>query len=100
MANEIATADDIAEMKEIILGLQSEMQTLTHAFKAQQQDQMPEWVTVKEAAKYLRVKDSTVRTKVKKGQFDILREGKSILISREFLLNQSSLCASSSLVSL
>ena len=90
MAIEIATADDIAEMKQIMLGLESQVKKLTHAFKAQQQDQIPEWVTVKEAAKYLRVKDSTVRAKVKKGQFDTHREGKSILISRESLLNQSS----------
>ena len=90
MGIEIATSDDISEIKRIVLGLASQVETLTLDIKAQREGQMPEWLTVKEAAKYLRIGPATVRRKVRAGHFDTRRDGKNILISREYLLSQSS----------
>lgn len=90
MGIEIATSVDIAEIKKIMLGLASQVETLTQAVEAQRQEQMPEWLTVKEAAKYLRITPDTIRRKVRAGHFDTRRDGKNILISRECVLNQSS----------
>ncbi len=90
MGIEIATSADIAEIKKIMLGLASQVETLTQAVEAQRQDKMPEWLTVKEAAKYLRITPDTIRRKVRAGHFDTRRDGKNILISRECVLNQSS----------
>ncbi|MGH1579042.1 helix-turn-helix domain-containing protein [Planktotalea sp.] len=89
MGIEIATSEDIAEMKEIMLGLSSQVQSLTQTVEGLRQEQMPEWFTVKEAAEYLRVKPDTIRRKVRAGHFDTRREGKNILISRECIVDQS-----------
>ena len=100
MGIEIATSADIAEIKKIVLGLTSRVETLTQAVEAQRQEQMPQWLTVQEAAKYLRITPYTIRHKVRAGHFDTRRDGKNILISRECVLNQSSRRASSSAVAL
>jgi hypothetical protein len=73
MGIEIATSDEIEEIKKIMLGLSSKVDTLTLAVEAQRQDQMPEWLTVKEAAAYLRLTPDTVRRKVRAGHFDTRR---------------------------
>ena len=89
MGIEIATSSDIAEIKKIMLGLASQVETLTQVVEAQRQEKMPEWLTVKEAAKYLRITPDTIRRKVQAGHFDTRRDGKNILISRDCVLNQS-----------
>ena len=90
MGIEIATSDDLANMNQLLLGLASEVKTLVQAVEALRQEQTPEWLTVKEAANYLRLTPDTIRRKVRAGHFDTRREGKNILISRECVLNQSS----------
>ena len=90
MGIEIATSDDFAKMKQLLVGITSELKTLTLTVEALRQEQTPEWLTVKEAANYLRLTPDTIRRKVRAGHFDTRREGKNILISRESLLNQSS----------
>jgi len=87
---EIATSKEIADLKRLVVGLTGKVEVLTRAFEAQRQEQMPEWLTVKEAAKYLRITPDTIRRKVRAGHFDTRRDGKNILISRECVLNQSS----------
>ena len=89
MGIEIATSSDIAEIKKIMLGLASQVEALTQVVEAQRQEKMPEWLTVKEAAKYLRITPDTIRRKVQAGHFDTRRHGKNILISRDCVLNQS-----------
>ena len=89
MGIEIATSSDIAEIKKIMLDLASQVETLTQVVDAQRQEKMPEWLTVKEAAKYLRITPDTIRRKVQAGHFDARRDGKNILISRDCVLNQS-----------
>lgn len=88
MGIEIATTEDIAEMKEIMLGLSSQVRSLTQTVEGLRQEQMPEWLTVKEAAAYLRITADTIRRKVRAGHFDTRRDGKNILISRNCLLDQ------------
>jgi len=100
MGIEIATSKEIADLKELVTGLGRKMDTLTRAFEAHADSQLPEWFTVKEAAEYLRLTPDTIRRKVRAGHFDTRREGKNILISRESMLDQSSRSASSSAVSL
>ena len=90
MGIEIATSDDLAKTNQLLLGLASEVKTLVQAVEALRQEQTPEWLTVKEAANYLRLTPDTIRRKVRAGHFDTRREGKNILISRECVLNQSS----------
>ena len=90
MGIEIATSDDIAKTNQLLLGIASEVKTLVQAVEALRQEQTPEWLTVKEAANYLRLTPDTIRRKVRAGHFDTRREGKNILISRECVLNQSS----------
>jgi len=88
MGIEIATSADIAEIKKAMLGLASQVQSLTQTIEGLRQEQMPEWLTVKEAATYLRITPDTIRRKVRAGHFDTRRDGKNILISRECLLDQ------------
>ncbi len=90
MGIEIATSEEIADLKRLVVGLSGQVQGLTRAFEAQAQGQLPEWLTVKEAAKYLRITPDTIRRKVRAGHFDTRRDGKNILISRESVLDQSS----------
>ena len=100
MAIEIATSEEIADLKRLVVGLTGKVETLALAFEAQMQDRLPEWLTVREAADYLRLTPDTVRRKVRAGHFDTRRDGKNILIHRQCLLDQSSRRASSSAVSL
>lgn len=90
MGIEIATSAEIAEIKKAMLGLVSQVQSLTQTIEGLRQEQMPEWLTVKEAAKYLRITPDTIRRKVRVGHFDTRRDGKNILINRESLMDQSS----------
>ena len=90
MGIEIATSDDFAKMNQLLVGIASEIKTLAQTIEAMRQEQTPEWLTVKEAANHLRVTPDTIRRRVSAGHFDTRREGKSILISRECVLNQSS----------
>ncbi|WP_147112177.1 helix-turn-helix domain-containing protein [Tateyamaria sp. syn59] len=89
MGIEIATSEDIAEIKKMMVGLATQVQTLTQVVEAQRKEQMPEWLTVKEAATYLRLTPDTIRRKVRAGHFDTRREGKNILIARSCVLEQS-----------
>ena len=100
MAIKIATSEEIADIKRLIVGLTGKVETLALAFEAQTQDRPPEWLTVREAADYLRIIPDTVRRKVRAGHFDTRRDGKIILIHRQCLLDRSSPRASSSTVSL
>ena len=89
MSIEIATSDDIAEIKRLMLETQAQLRSLNRTLESQQKNQLPEWFTVKEAATYLRLTPDTIRRKVRTGHFDTRREGKNILIGRESLLDQS-----------
>ena len=90
MGIEIATAEEIADLKSLVVGLSSKVEVLACAFEAQTQGQLPEWITVKEAAEYLRLTPDTIRRKVRAGHFDTRRDGKNILISCACVLDQSS----------
>ncbi len=90
MGIEIATSEEIADLKRLVIGLSGKVEGLTRAFEAQTQGRLPEWLTVQEAAEYLRYESVTIRRKVRQGLFDTRRDGKKILISRESLLDQSS----------
>lgn len=90
MGIEIATSEEIADLKRLVVGLTGKVELLARSFEAQVQGQLPEWLTVKEAAEYLRITPDTIRRKVRAGRFDTRRDGKNILISRECVLDQSS----------
>lgn len=89
MPIEIATADDIKDLKKLVEYLNDHVNDLTQMLAAQVQSQLPEWLTVQESADFLRVKPATIRRKVQAGHFQTRRDGKKILISRESVLDQS-----------
>lgn len=90
MGIEIATSAEIEEIKDIVLNLNSQVLHLTKALEAQRQEQLPDWLTVKEAADYLRISPDTIRRKVKAGHFETRRDGKNILIARDTIVTQAS----------
>ena len=62
------------------------MDALSRSIDQSQRADLSDWLTVKEAAKHLRLTPDTIRRKVRASQFDTRREGKLILIARDCLL--------------
>ncbi|EFO32575.1 putative DNA binding domain-containing protein [Roseibium sp. TrichSKD4] len=89
MAIEIATAEDVGEIKQFMERMEEKVDSLIRAIEAQKKSELPEWFTVKETAKLLRLSEATIRHKVKRGYFDTRRDGKKLLLSRETVLDQS-----------
>ncbi|MEM9880958.1 MAG: helix-turn-helix domain-containing protein [Pseudomonadota bacterium] len=90
MNEETPTEDSLTALqKEIVQAVQHATAPMERAIEhlrqeilALRQGDKSEWMTVKEVAAYLGVGTATVRRRVKDGQYETRRPGKSIMIRR------------------
>lgn len=86
MGIEIATSEEVREIKEMLLGLRFQLENVASMVDSLRREQTSEWLTVREASAQLKLSPDTVRRKVRAGFFDTRRHGKNILIHRDSIL--------------
>ena len=77
MAIEVMTKDDLTEAMAPLVG---KIASLERTIETLKKEAMPKWLTVKEAAKVLKVSEKTVRRRKDAGEFETKRVGGRIRI--------------------